>query len=301
MSSPSSDSYDSHARKRVGKACDRCRLKKSKCDGANPCSRCKIDNAICVFGERKKSHDRVYPKGYVEMLEHQQSQIVAGLRQTYRILLEHGQWPGSALKEYDGNPLTHDILERLGILHLNGESPDSPQFEDDLEKLQDRMIAENGVSASRHRRHSPPSDEEPELEQSSSPHDSPATRNSSLSTSYSRKRSPSTPPQEEPFELRPSPKQLKFESMVARKQPVFDYTQAMVQTPYVVDSPNLDLSGMDLNFGDEAVSMYDPLFSNTYFAPAITNMPTNNAGFGLGFDADFDVFQHSGLHNGAAY
>jgi hypothetical protein len=30
MSSPHSDSYDAHARKRVGKACDRCRLKKSK-------------------------------------------------------------------------------------------------------------------------------------------------------------------------------------------------------------------------------------------------------------------------------
>jgi hypothetical protein len=37
-------------RKRVCKACDRCRLKKSKCDGSSPCSRCKSDNAICVFG-----------------------------------------------------------------------------------------------------------------------------------------------------------------------------------------------------------------------------------------------------------
>lgn len=233
------------------------------------------------------------------MLEHQQSQIVAGLRQTYRILLEQGKWPGSALKEYDGHPLTHDILERLGILHFHGDGPDSPAFEDDLEKLQDRLITENGVSTSRQRRHSPPSDEEPELEQSNSPHNSPATRNSSISTSYSRKRSPSTPPQEEPLELRPSPKQLKFESF-SRKQPAFDYTQAMVQTPYVVESPNLDLAGIDLNFTDEAVSMYDPLYSSAYFAPAITNMQSNN-GFGLGFDADFDVFQHSGLHNGTAY
>lgn len=35
----------------------------SQCDGSSPCSRCKADNAICVFGERKKSHDKVYPKG----------------------------------------------------------------------------------------------------------------------------------------------------------------------------------------------------------------------------------------------
>ena len=54
---------DGNVRKRVCKACDRCRLKKSKCDGSSPCSRCKADNAICVFGERKKSHDKVYPKG----------------------------------------------------------------------------------------------------------------------------------------------------------------------------------------------------------------------------------------------
>ena len=36
---------------------------KDQCDGANPCGRCRTDNAICVFGERKKAHDKVYPKG----------------------------------------------------------------------------------------------------------------------------------------------------------------------------------------------------------------------------------------------
>lgn len=46
----SSDSTSDAIRKRVCKACDRCRLKKSKCDGATPCSRCTADNAICVFG-----------------------------------------------------------------------------------------------------------------------------------------------------------------------------------------------------------------------------------------------------------
>lgn len=83
QTSPTSDhSHSDNVRKRVCKACDRCRLKKSKvsgsifeiiyisvqtltlqCDGSSPCGRCRADNAICVFGERKKAHDKVYPKG----------------------------------------------------------------------------------------------------------------------------------------------------------------------------------------------------------------------------------------------
>lgn len=52
-------------RKRVCKACDRCRMKKSKCDGKQPCWRCKAGNVVCMFGERRSSRDRVHPKGYV--------------------------------------------------------------------------------------------------------------------------------------------------------------------------------------------------------------------------------------------
>ncbi|KAL2836787.1 hypothetical protein BJY01DRAFT_221598 [Aspergillus pseudoustus] len=65
QSTPSSENShsDNGVRKRVCKACDRCRLKKSKCDGAKPCGRCRADNTLCVFGERKKAHDKVYPKG----------------------------------------------------------------------------------------------------------------------------------------------------------------------------------------------------------------------------------------------
>lgn len=58
----SSSGLDS-VRKRVNKACDRCRLKKSKCDGNRPCNRCKADNAICQFGERKRHGDRNFAKG----------------------------------------------------------------------------------------------------------------------------------------------------------------------------------------------------------------------------------------------
>ncbi|KAJ6132785.1 hypothetical protein N7471_008000 [Penicillium samsonianum] len=124
---------DSNVRKRVCKACDRCRLKKSKCDGSSPCSRCRADNAICVFGERKKAHDKVYPKGYVEMLEQQQSWLVHGLQELYRRNIEGEGWPGEQLKlEPNGHPLTHDLLMRLGAL----DGSKGERFEENPEALQ---------------------------------------------------------------------------------------------------------------------------------------------------------------------
>ncbi|KAJ5118117.1 hypothetical protein N7448_004236 [Penicillium atrosanguineum] len=118
QSTPMSDhSHTDGIRKRVCKACDRCRLKKSKCDGSSPCSRCRADNTVCVFGERKKPHDKVYPKGYVEMLEQQQSWLVHGLQVLYHRAIEDESWSGDLLKaETNGHPLTHDILTRLGVL-----------------------------------------------------------------------------------------------------------------------------------------------------------------------------------------
>lgn len=56
-------------KKRVGKACDSCRIKKTKCNGNKPCSRCISDNKICVFTEKRKNKEKPHPPGYVELLE----------------------------------------------------------------------------------------------------------------------------------------------------------------------------------------------------------------------------------------
>ncbi|CAN3372595.1 hypothetical protein DIURU_004911 [Diutina rugosa] len=64
------DDHPSHIKKkRVGKACDSCRIKKTKCDGKKPCGRCIADNKICVFTEKKKLREKSHPQGYVELLE----------------------------------------------------------------------------------------------------------------------------------------------------------------------------------------------------------------------------------------
>ncbi|KAI5968133.1 FCR1 [Candida margitis] len=56
-------------KKRVGKACDSCRIKKTKCDGKKPCNRCLLDNKICVFTEKRKIKEKNHPPGYIELLE----------------------------------------------------------------------------------------------------------------------------------------------------------------------------------------------------------------------------------------
>ncbi|CAK9438969.1 uncharacterized protein LODBEIA_P31930 [Lodderomyces beijingensis] len=56
-------------KKRVGRACASCRLKKTKCNGVKPCNRCLLDNKICVFTEKKRVKEKNYPPGFIDLLE----------------------------------------------------------------------------------------------------------------------------------------------------------------------------------------------------------------------------------------
>jgi len=254
----------------VCKACDRCRLKKSKCDGSNPCSRCKADNAICVFGERKKSHDKVYPKGYVEMLEQQQSQLVAGLRELYRRLQSGERWPGMPLKEsHGGHPLTHDILERLDLLQMSNDAPIKLEgFEEDLSRLQRRCALENGAHTLR-RRDSMSEESEPGLTSSESSHGVASPSHSvSYSESFSHRNAPPTPPMDSPY-LRSSqiatPQKRQPLNMPLIAQPG-GINPMMLQPQWPVQQATLDQS-MDVDFLSYSSSMpYDaPMFNNNQF------------------------------------
>ncbi|KAF2717440.1 hypothetical protein K431DRAFT_192295, partial [Polychaeton citri CBS 116435] len=140
--SPSRHKSTSGMRKRVCKACDRCRLKKSKCDGAHPCSRCKADNAICVFGGRKKSYNKIYPRGYVEMLVQQQSQLVSAVQEMYRQLLEAGAWSSFELEDHNGRPLTHDIIAALHLLEVEQDNSGEMEKFEDCQTLQARLLSD---------------------------------------------------------------------------------------------------------------------------------------------------------------
>ncbi|BCS30732.1 Zn(II)2Cys6 transcription factor domain-containing protein [Aspergillus puulaauensis] len=137
--SESAHSQDTLERKRTAKACDRCRLKKTKvrsktlggnivkwilqCRGSQPCDRCTLDNAICTFDRSRKVCQRTYPKGYVELLEKQQDVLVCGLQKLYAIACDGGLRTKPVENTQDGRPLTTDILSWLGEFDTGKQSP----------------------------------------------------------------------------------------------------------------------------------------------------------------------------------
>ncbi|ODQ78628.1 hypothetical protein BABINDRAFT_167831 [Babjeviella inositovora NRRL Y-12698] len=52
---------------RVAQACDRCRAKKTKCDGKKPCTNCSLVGFECKISD--KLSRRAFPRGYTETLE----------------------------------------------------------------------------------------------------------------------------------------------------------------------------------------------------------------------------------------
>ncbi|KAJ5126759.1 hypothetical protein N7448_007538 [Penicillium atrosanguineum] len=121
-------------RKHVLKACDRCRVKKTKCDGKQPCNRCSVYNHPCLFRERKATQTKVYSRGFVEMLESHHSLVVKALQKVYGLCVNKEGFPGETLAEApDGHPLTHAILDRLGLIKQAEENADEP--DEDSEDL----------------------------------------------------------------------------------------------------------------------------------------------------------------------
>ena len=90
------------------------------------------------------------------MLENQQTQLVNGLQELYRIATSDQGWKGPSLNDAGlGRPLTHDILDSLGVLRSESRS-NSGTFDEDLETLQQRLISDGADMV--HPRESPEPD-----------------------------------------------------------------------------------------------------------------------------------------------
>ena len=74
------------------------------------------------------------------MLEQQQDKLVNALQELYDRNLKRKAWPGPPLqKTAKGIPLTHDILDRLGLLKLDDQG-NYETFEEDTDVLRQKMI-----------------------------------------------------------------------------------------------------------------------------------------------------------------
>lgn len=74
------------------------------------------------------------------MLEQQQDKLVNALQELYDRNLNRRPWPGAPLqKTAKGIPLTHDILDRLGLLKLDDQC-NYETFEEDTDVLRQKMI-----------------------------------------------------------------------------------------------------------------------------------------------------------------
>ncbi|KAK2047910.1 hypothetical protein LZ31DRAFT_563533 [Colletotrichum somersetense] len=108
--------------KRVWKACERCRMKKTKCDGEFPCKRCKDDGLVCTAGIRKKTEYKQLPRGYAEVLEHTQFALIATVHKLYSMVRNQQQWDlGEPELNDRGQPVIHNIAQKLGCIRPNSD------------------------------------------------------------------------------------------------------------------------------------------------------------------------------------
>lgn len=184
---------------------------------------------------------------YVEMLESQQTQLVAGLQELYRRLQSGEGWTGPALRESSrGTPLTHDILERLGALKPDPKTG-VDHFEENYDVLQNILFA-NGAG---------PLQREPSFDTSSEAGQSPTceivsqSRIPSYSNSFSAMQFPPTPPIGSPHQF-PS----KSNSSLKVEMPLPNHS------PWQADST--EYSEMDYNMTYETALSDAPMQATTF-------------------------------------
>jgi len=202
---------------------------------------------------------------YVEMLESQQAQLVAGLQELYRRAKNGQGWTGPSLKETShGTFLTHDILEALGALNQEGCSE---TFEEDLNTLQQKMVA-NGASLM-HR--------EPSLDTSSesdhtSSFDSMSQKRPKFTDPFSASHLPPTPPYQSPYPQMTSMTQ----SMKPHEYP--QHLAAATVLQYATPLPMFDDSMDFINKYDSPMAesgMDTPAFSGPMFPNQMSTMAIN--------------------------
>ena len=86
------------------------------------------------------------------MLEHQQHQLVNGLQEMYKRAVSGQTWEGPSLDDSsNGRPLTHDILNSLGVLQQHEAQGRCGSFDEDPDTMQRRLAGDDADVADRRR------------------------------------------------------------------------------------------------------------------------------------------------------
>lgn len=175
--------------------------------GRNHTTRCTLKGKLSVTRPVPLAYTTIGPDcfSYVELLEQQQAQLVGGLQELYRRTVTGHGWPGLPLQDSgNGHPLTHDILERLGVLETEG-SGESDSFEEDLELMQQRLL-EGGSGFARRQ---DPSDSESEHTPTPNPFFEPCASTGALfHETFPMRQMPPTPPLHSPYHASNRPTSL---------------------------------------------------------------------------------------------
>lgn len=230
------------------------------------------------------------------MLEQQQTQLVAGIRELYRRMQTGEGWPGRPLSEQQGgHPLTHDILERLDLLH----SPDSAGshyegFEEDCSRMQQRLV-ENGAPYI-HRRGSFSSDSDHGHVSSPASYSTPPTKSSQphFNDPFARQVvTPPTPTLNSPLpgatKLQAYSKDPTTSGFNLTAQPGFDAAQVM-RSPWAMSVPAVDDMTMKYfsQIMDQGIDYDTPMYDG--LAGQATINPVNMADWSDPSDVDFSTF-----------
>ncbi|ETI22956.1 hypothetical protein G647_04751 [Cladophialophora carrionii CBS 160.54] len=96
------------SRMRIGRACDRCKVKKSKCDGNVPCSTCTLSDSTCEYSARRRREARDWYWGMQDIIDE-------ALQRLYWACREGTGFPGVVPDESSGRVSTDAILRGLGL------------------------------------------------------------------------------------------------------------------------------------------------------------------------------------------
>lgn len=87
-----------------------------------------------IFIQQKRQNSDAARFRFVEMLESHHSLVIKALQKLYKLCVNKEGFPGEPLAEApDGHPLTHAILDRLGLIKQAEENADEP--DEDSEDL----------------------------------------------------------------------------------------------------------------------------------------------------------------------